>query len=370
MRLIYFTGLNYPSNIANNQQVTAMAREFHALLGENFTLVVNRSTTAGEFGTLVPVTIGCTWNHLRIFYSAWWFLRHFKSLKKNNGEVVVYSKDPYFCLISIFFKPFFGYKVAFESHLLFSPIVDRLIVRYTDALPALTSHLKKDLISFGASPRKIAIFPDAVAVEQFNLSLSPAEARQKTGLPLDKKIIMYTGSLYVHDWKGVRVLCRSAAFLPPEYIIVLVGIRDEAEIVATVRTGSDKDRIFIVGRQSHEKIPLYLQAADVLVLPNTRGNANSEKYTSPLKLFEYMAARRPIVASNLPSIRDILSEKNSFLAEPGDAKDLARAIQLALSDPAKTNEVVREAWNDVKNRTWRKRAESILAFLRSQLECA
>ncbi len=367
MRLIYLTGLNYPSAIANNQQVMVMAGEFHTILGTgDFTLIVNASRTAGEFAGFQPVTIGCGWKHFRLFYSAWWFFRHAKALVNGRPDVVVYTKDPYFCLISIFFKKIFGYKVVFESHLLFSPMVDWFIARYADAILVLTSHLKTDLVAKGASAQKIAVVPDAVDVAKFNLNISVAEARQKLHLPLDKKLVMYSGSLYVHEWKGVPVLCEAVQLLPPEYLVVLLGARNEAEKKRAEEAG--KGRVLVVERKTHTEIPLYLQAADALVLPNTRGNANSEKYTSPLKLFEYMAARRPIVASDLPSIREVLSEKNSFLAEPGSAPSLAKAIVAATNNSGTdSGRIVDQAWNDVKDKTWHARAEDILAFMRTAI---
>jgi len=98
------------------------------------------------------------------------------------------------------------------------------------------------------------------------------------------------------------------------------------------------------------------------VLPNSAEDKMS-LYTSPIKLFEYMASHRPIVASNLSSITEILSNKNSFLFNPDNAKDLAENIQKAVSSDC--SKVVEQARKDVKFYTWEKRAKNIKRFINS-----
>ena len=95
----------------------------------------------------------------------------------------------------------------------------------------------------------------------------------------------------------------------------------------------------------------YLEIADVLVLPNSAKDKMS-LYTSPIKMFEYMASHRPIVASNISSITEILSNKNSLLFEPDNAKDLAEKIQKAVS--LDCSKIVMKAHKDVESYTWEK----------------
>ena len=108
---------------------------------------------------------------------------------------------------------------------------------------------------------------------------------------------------------------------------------------------------------------MYLAAADVLVLPNTARTRMSERYTSPLKLFDYMAAHRPIVASDLPSLRDILTHENAILVGPDDASALRDGIRKILDDKAFGVQLAERAFEDVHRYTWQKRAAKILHFL-------
>ena len=110
---------------------------------------------------------------------------------------------------------------------------------------------------------------------------------------------------------------------------------------------------------------MFLKTADVLVLPNSAKEAISALYTSPLKLFEYMASRKPIVASNLPSIREVLNEKNSILVRPDDAWALVGGIKKALEDIVLSGRISQAAFENAREYTWEKRAAKIIRFIQN-----
>ena len=102
-----------------------------------------------------------------------------------------------------------------------------------------------------------------------------------------------------------------------------------------------------------------LRRASVLALPNP-ASAISTRFTSPLKLFEYLAAGRAIVASDLPSIREILhNEADALLVPPGDASALAGAIRRLLDDPALAARLARAAFEAAPQYSWDRRAEKL-----------
>jgi len=110
-----------------------------------------------------------------------------------------------------------------------------------------------------------------------------------------------------------------------------------------------------------------LFAADALVLPNSAKAKISSHYTSPLKLFEYMASRRPIVASDLPSLREVLRDgENAVLVKPDNPRALAEGIERALSDAELAARIGRQAREDVEQYTWEKRAVNITTFATAQ----
>jgi glycosyltransferase involved in cell wall biosynthesis len=192
--------------------------------------------------------------------------------------------------------------------------------------------------------------------------LSKEALRRELNLPLKKKIAMYTGHFY--QWKGVEVLVQAASQLDPDIDVYLVGGK-EADIQrlkeSTARVSWAK--IKMIPFQPPSLAPKYQQAADVLVVPNIRASDDSSYYTSPLKLFQYMAAGRPIVASDLLSLRTVLNTETAYLVRPDDPQALAQGIRDALSDDQEAARRSKRAQEEVKQYTWEKRAERILQFL-------
>ncbi len=223
----------------------------------------------------------------------------------------------------------------------------------------LTSFLRKDLVAAGVDSEKIIVAADAVDLREFNLKMAKSEIRQKLNLPLDKKIIAYAGNFYFHDWKGVDIMLESLKYLDNVLCLLIGG--QEADI-KKLKLQFKTENIIVTGIKPHSEVPKYLIAADVLVLPNKLGDATSQFYTSPLKLFEYMAADRPIVASDLPSLRQVLNEKNAVLVQPNDAQALAQGIKKVLTDNVLAQNLAKQALADVKNYTWQKRVEKIFDF--------
>src|SRR3989344_328218 len=221
--------------------------------------------------------------------------KFFLSLKKFN---ILYTREP---LAGLFWKNF-----ILEAHVLPKRIksINLYFWQRAKALVVLTNFIKDKMTAIGVTAEKILVAPDGVDVADFNLPLSPAQARQAIGLPADKKLVIYSGSFSLYSWKGVDVLLEAAHYLPDNAIVVLVG-GSEAE-VQSIKSKITTDNVLLVGRQPYAKISYYLAAADVLVLPNKAGDIMSEQYTSPLKMFEYMASGRPIVASDLAGLREIL----------------------------------------------------------------
>lgn len=171
--------------------------------------------------------------------------------------------------------------------------------------------------------------PNAVDAAAFDIPQSQAEARTQLQLPQDKKIVLYTGHLF--SWKGVHTLADAAQFLPPDAAVYFVGgTTEDRHAMEAYVAAHNLPHIAFVAHQTPDKIPLYLRAADVLILPNTAKEEASRVETSPVKLFEYLAAGKPIVASDLPSVREIVSEREVLFAKPDDARSFAHVIVAAL----------------------------------------
>ena len=132
--------------------------------------------------------------------------------------------------------------------------------------------------------------------------------------------------------------------------MIVGGLAGEPDL-ARVRALAERvapGRVTFIGQVDPPRVPALLRSADVLVLPNTPGRASSA-YTSPLKLFEYMASGRPIVASDLPALREVLRpDDNAVLVEAGDPEALASGLARVLGDPALAARLAAQAREDVR----------------------
>jgi len=272
---------------------------------------------------------------------------------------IVYSRGRFSLLPFIFSRK----KLFFEAHNIPSIFfIYKILFKRMDGIIAITENIKNTLSRKGISVFKIIVAPDGVDFKKFDISISKNEARKKINLPVDKKIILYSGHLY--PWKGAAVLLSSARNFLDEFLFVFVGGTDKD--IKDFKEKAEKDKlrnVFFAGHKPHNEIPLWLKAADVLVLPNSAKEKISAFYTSPLKMFEYMAAKRPIITSNLPSIREVLDNSNSVLAEADDPDSFSDAIKKVLQDEELSVKISDNAYHAAKNYTWEIRARRIINFV-------
>lgn len=309
---------------------------------------IDTMSSLGTFGFLLMV--------LTFNISAYLKLRH-------ERMVVIYAPD----IRDVILPLLRGMPVFVEIHDFYISSLDfinRFVFKRVTGLIVTNSHkLRHIALHYLVSGERMLRQPNAVDVKAFDISATQAEARKRLGLPSTGKIALYTGHLFA--WKGVHTLADAAAFLPAEVSVLFVGGTPE-DRAALERYVHDRSlpRIAFVPHQPSDKIPLYQKAADVLVLPNTAKEEASRVETSPVKLFEYLASGKPIVASDIPSIRDIVSEREVFFAQPDDGESFARVIVEALSGDTDRSLAARSL---AENSSWEKRAKNIDALMRRLL---
>ena len=178
------------------------------------------------------------------------------------------------------------------------------------------------------------------------------------------KNIIYIGQLY--PWKGVDILIKALREIPDAVLTIVGGLSYEKDIYRLKKLAEEtgmKSRVQFKGFVSHKYIRQYLMTADVGVIPLT-DNVMSRYFTSPLKMFEYMSVGLPIAASDLPTIREVLTDhENAVLIKPGDSEDLARGIKKLLYDKELANKLAKKAYEDVGQYSWGMRAEKIIKVL-------
>jgi glycosyltransferase involved in cell wall biosynthesis len=228
-----------------------------------------------------------------------------------------------------------------------------------DGIICTTQHMADMLQSMYPVRGKVLVAPNGI-------DLSP-QAKIAGTHPNGGRTIMYLGSL--SHWKGVDILIEAMKYLPDSVLRIVGGndntIRQHKQIVSELGVGT---RVQFDGYVAPEGRFRRLHEADVLVLPLRPCNI-STYFTSPLKIFEYMSVGKPIVTSDLPSTRELLThDVNAVLVTPGDAKALAEGIRGVLDNTECAQRLAAQAQSDVRSRTWDHRADQVLDFFKSLAE--
>jgi glycosyltransferase involved in cell wall biosynthesis len=195
---------------------------------------------------------------------------------------------------------------------------------------AISGGVRGDLIALGVPAGSILVAHDGFEPTRFANLPDKRSARAQLDLDPERPLVVYTGGLL--EWKGVELLVESARSLPEVQVVVAGGMA--ADVARIRRLGAGIDNLRIDGFQAPERVGLYLAAADLGVVPNRSTPAISARYTSPLKVFEAMGVGLPLVASDLPSLREILShDVDAWLVPADSAAELTRGIRVLLDDP-------------------------------------
>jgi len=242
---------------------------------------------------------------------------------------------------------------AFGARLLFARLrgvvaINRIVI---DDLKAV----------FPLSQARYIAEPNGVDLAMFS-PMDKRRARTTLSLPLDVRIVLYAGRFY--SWKGLEIIPRSAT-LSPEIRWQMVG--DTREKFIEVVKESPPANMQFAGSRPYNEMPLWIAAADAVLVLGTKRDEQSYRWTSPMKLFEYMAAGRPILASATPAVKEVVGASEALLYEPDNAEDLAHKAQQAVAGGASVAPLVSRAAQSAQRLSWNERAKRVIHFIESTL---
>lgn len=262
-----------------------------------------------------------------------------------------------------------GVPLVFEAH---TPPQNRTHAWLLSKLLAAKSLARLVVISSALRRRYEALFPEfprerlLVAHDAADAPL-PRAAAEPIAWPGRPGVqqVGYVGSLL--PGKGADLVVALARRLPQLDFHVLGGAPAEVQRLRILHRGAN---LHLHGYVEHHRVPAYLAHMDIALLPADRrvvvsSGADISDWMSPLKLFEYMAARLPIVASALPVIGEVLThEVNALLVPPGNEPAWAAAVERLATDSTLRQRLARRAHADFdESYTWRQRGARVLAGL-------
>ena len=278
---------------------------------------------------------------------------------------IIYTRDE----LVTYFLGFFKKNIYWEVHTKKSSWIAKAAAKKAKKIVVISQGLKEYILKeYGLSEGKVIVAHDGVDLKEFEDKRSKEELREELRLPKEKKIIAYVGKYKtMGQTKGVNDLIQAFGDVykeDKEAFLLLVGInKDEVDEVTNIfKTCSIPEEYWsIVLHVTHNKAILYMKAVDVLVMnyPNTEHYA---KYMSPLKLFEYMASGNVIIASDLPSVREVLGDTNSVLINTDDETGLIKALGQVIKNTDSTNNLAKQAQIDIGKYTWTRRIDRVLTF--------
>jgi glycosyltransferase involved in cell wall biosynthesis len=210
---------------------------------------------------------------------------------------------------------------------------------------------------------QVVIAPMGVDLERFANLPDPASARRQFRLP-ERLTAVYAGHFYAG--RGLNLL-KSLAQAHPEVQFLWVGGRAEAVEEWRQRLQEQGiSNVTLTGFIPNQDLPRYLAAGEILLMPYERtiavsGGGNTADVCSPMKLFEYLAAGRCILSSDLPVFHEVLNEKNAVFCPPDDARAWRLAFGALAEDPARRDQLAAQARRDAAQYAWKTRAERTLA---------
>ena len=265
----------------------------------------------------------------------------------------------------------FGISTFIETHTTYYDQAALEKVYEVASLPAfkglITIHenIKQEHARRGVPVDKILVLEDGIDIERFKLHDNRHVWRKELRLDPDKHYAVYCGNLYPE--KGIEVILQSAKQLlnRKDLIFLLVGGTEKDK--RFWKNYCDKQRIDnvqFVGFVENAIVPKYLKAADCLLLPyksDMKFSIMDVKTTSPLKSFEYMATKRPIIATGIPTISKILEHrKNALLVADGDIDEFCERILESLDNHYLSQKLGERAYEDVQKYSWNRRCRIIL----------
>jgi len=205
--------------------------------------------------------------------------------------------------------------------------------RASDLVVALTPGLARRLIEdFGVARDKVVVIPSATDTAHFT-PVESALARRRLGLEVDRPVIGFVGLFYRHQ--GVPTLLHALAKLRPGMPRLLALIVGDGAMrrpwQATARTLHLDEAVRFTGQVPYAEAPVWFNAMDVVVAPFTAHRGE----TSPFKVLDALACARPVIASDLPSVRALDPSGALILVPPDDPGALADAVAALLGDPVR-----------------------------------
>jgi glycosyltransferase involved in cell wall biosynthesis len=377
-RLLVIANARMPNEKAHGYQTALMCEAF-ALTGAQVKLVVPRRVNTSE---LRGITDAAAYYGLRDNFDIvrlpcidflWMSGSQFAFLLQTVTFIIslvfwlpfqksdtLFTRDHFVMAVLTLMSP--RRKLIYEVHSKFrsgrGKHLQGWILRRVGKVVSLTGTMARQLEELGA--RDVIVAHDGVRPERFDDLPTASQIRAEIGIAESAFVACYAGRLHTMGMsKGLDVFVEAAAQVGG-IVFLLVGGPDEHVEALRARWTLPPEDFVAVGTVPPVDVPRYLAAADVCLITSPQNEFFANE-TSPMKLFEYMMAGRAIIASDLPSTREVVRHgESAYLVPPSDVEALAEALRVLRDDVTLQRKLGAQAAQDARQYTWQARAERIL----------
>lgn len=259
-----------------------------------------------------------------------------RQAKKNNIPFIYYLIDHLHTLLPGEFKRSIAKKF------------EKATLKGADKILVINKGLKDYALEMGADINNISVIPAGVDLDKFNPQVDGSAIREKYGVKKDDILLFFMG--WIYEFSGMKEVAESISTTNNEKIkLMIVGEGDLYEPLLKMKSEKNLEgRLILTGKVPFGDIPKHLAAADICLLPAYKNDIMMN--IVPIKIYEYMAMGKPVIATALPGIQKEFGSDNgiNYIENPGDA--LEKAMQLK-----KTNKIEGEgkkAYSFVQDFTW------------------
>ena len=233
---------------------------------------------------------------------------------------------------------------------------------------AVTEGIKEHIHALYDVPKeKIAVVPNGANTELFK-PMDKGDCIRELKLDSDKHYICFTGNLA--PWQGLIHMVDAMPQILKErgdtVFLVVGGGKEKEALEKRTRELKLKDNVIFTGWVDYEKVPVHINVGDVCVAPLAEGRERSG--SSAIKIYEYLACGRPVVASDVPYLDFLENEGCGLLFPKGDVQALAQAVLLFLKDPERIRNMGTAGRAFVvENGSWASTAQRIVQLLEKEI---
>jgi glycosyltransferase involved in cell wall biosynthesis len=365
MKLLFISSYQYPAYPAQFKHGALMAKEYAKLLKEDFLYMVLHDRQ----GLGVPIAEinrhGLPLRRFRLITLYYFFYLGLFLWRNPTWRSTIITQESKLAYVALLWRKVFAIKVIYECHGLHSFLADGYVCRHADKLIFVTKATEIDAKRFGAIAPSLVLpnGSDPSAFEEF-ATMPRTELRRSLGLP-QTVLVGYIGRFVALGTdKGIETALRAIKGTDTSVLFCFVGgTPQEIEAFAkkAKHLGVENRALFISYQTDAKKIAAYTAAMDVLMYIPPPTKFFMEE-TSPMKLYEYMSAKRPIIVSDFKAMREILDESCAYFTEP-TPEAFAKAVAHVLASPDEAHNKANAAYARVAHNTWGRRAEQLIQFI-------